>query len=197
MRRFNAKPRLRTIDKVDRHSISKENITYLNRHGYSNRTPFANSIQEFDVLVEPARRLHPLELFMCPFIVEVVGAGFDKPTNARYYTLRFPRLLKIHEDRSIKDAIGFEELQELAHDCLAIPEDEEQEEQSWCRKLRGHDVSVGQSITGSPSGNEVAGAKVCAGGQSNRQEELVSAFVSQYDDISPASSKRKVAQDIV
>jgi hypothetical protein len=85
----------------------------------------------------------------------------------------------------------------LAHDCVAVPEDEEQEEQSWCRKPRGHDVSVGQSITGSPSGNDVTGAKVCAGGQSNRQEELVSAFVSQYDDISPASSKRKVAQDVV
>ena len=107
MGRFDAKPRFRTIDKVDRHSISKANMTYLNRHGYFAQTSFAESIQEFDVVVDPVRHLQPVELFRCPFIVEVVGAGFDKPTNARYYALRFPRLLKIHEDRSIKDAIGF------------------------------------------------------------------------------------------
>ena len=128
--RFDAKPRFRTINKVNRHSISKANITYLDRHGYFARVSFAKSIQEFDVVANPMRHLQPVELFRCPFIVEVVRAGFNKPTNARYYTLRFPRLLKIHEDRSINDAISFKELQDLAHGYLAIPEDKEQEEQS-------------------------------------------------------------------
>ncbi|KAH6959933.1 hypothetical protein BKA56DRAFT_623974 [Ilyonectria sp. MPI-CAGE-AT-0026] len=78
--RFNAKPRFRIIDAVDRHGISKENITYLNRHGYFTRAPFAKYMPEFDVLFEPTRRLQPVELFKHPFI-EVVGAGFDKPAS--------------------------------------------------------------------------------------------------------------------
>jgi len=36
-----------------------------------------------------------------------MGAGFDKPANARYFALRFPRMLKIHGDRSLKDTISF------------------------------------------------------------------------------------------
>ena len=46
---FGAKPRFHIIDIIDLHGISKENIRYLNRHGYFERVPFANSIHEFDV----------------------------------------------------------------------------------------------------------------------------------------------------
>ncbi|KAH7124509.1 hypothetical protein EDB81DRAFT_911299 [Dactylonectria macrodidyma] len=125
---FNAKPRFRIIDTVDRHGISKENITYLNRHGYFTGAPFAKSMPEFDVLFEPTRRLQPVELFKYLFIVKVVGAGFDKPANVRYFALRFPRVLKVHEDRSFKDTISFGELQEMAQRCLEISDDEDQEE---------------------------------------------------------------------
>ena len=55
------------------------------------------------------------------FTVEVVGAGFDKPANAGYFTLRFPRVLKVHDDRSFRDAVSFAELQEMAKRCLEIP----------------------------------------------------------------------------
>lgn len=67
-------------------------------------------MQEFDIAFETGRRIQPTELFKHPFTVEVVGTGFDKPTNAEYFTLRFPRVLKVHNDRSFRDAIGFEEL---------------------------------------------------------------------------------------
>ncbi|KAH7124691.1 hypothetical protein EDB81DRAFT_951668 [Dactylonectria macrodidyma] len=46
--RFNAKLRFRIIGTIDRHGISKENITYLNRHGCFTRAPFAKSIPEFE-----------------------------------------------------------------------------------------------------------------------------------------------------
>ncbi|KAH7141584.1 hypothetical protein B0J13DRAFT_637368 [Dactylonectria estremocensis] len=127
---FNVKPRFRIIDMIDRYGISKENITYLNRYGYFIRAPFVKSMPEFDVLFEPIRRLQPVELFKHPFIVEVVGAGFDKPANIGYFALRFPRVLKVHEDRSFMDTISFEELQEMAQRCLEIPDDGEQEEKS-------------------------------------------------------------------
>ncbi|KAH7124781.1 hypothetical protein EDB81DRAFT_847037 [Dactylonectria macrodidyma] len=60
---------------------------------------FAKSIPEFDLV----------ELFKYLFIVEVVSAGFDKLTN----------------DRSFRDTISFEELQEMAQRCLEIPNDGE------------------------------------------------------------------------
>ncbi|KAG7130939.1 DNA ligase 4 like protein [Verticillium longisporum] len=100
VRRSDAKPRFSIIDTIGIHGISKENITHLNRHGYFRRVPFAKSTPEFDVLLGSSRRLQPAELFSRPFIVEVVGAGFDKPANSPYFTLRFPRVLKIHDDRA-------------------------------------------------------------------------------------------------
>jgi DNA ligase 4 len=121
--RFNAKPRFRIIDVVDRHGISKENILFLNRHGYFQRVPFDKSITEFDVGFEYGRQLQPAELFKRPFSVELMGAGFDKPANARYFALRFPRVVKIHNDRSFKETVSFEELQEMATRCSAEPEE--------------------------------------------------------------------------
>ena len=91
--RFHCKPRFRIIDTVDRHGISKDDLVYLNRHGYFRRAPFTMSMQEFDIAFEAGRRMQPSELFKHPFTVEVVGAGFDKPADAAYVTLRFPRVL--------------------------------------------------------------------------------------------------------
>ncbi|KFA81692.1 hypothetical protein S40288_08085 [Stachybotrys chartarum IBT 40288] len=116
----NFKPIFRIVDLVDRHGISKEDIVHLNRHGYFGRTPFTTSILEFNVIIEPGRKLQPTDLFKYPFTVEVVGAGFDKPANAEYFTLRFPRVLKVHEDRSFRHAASFEEL----------------DEETWLRRLR-------------------------------------------------------------
>ena len=76
--------------------------------------PFGKSITEFDVGFEYGRQLQPAELFKRPFSVELMGAGFDKPANARYFVLRFPRVLKIHNDRSFKETVSFKELQEMA-----------------------------------------------------------------------------------
>ncbi|KAM4056452.1 ATP dependent DNA ligase [Hirsutella rhossiliensis] len=61
-------PRIRIIDVVDSHGISKRDIKYLN-------VPTANSLPEFDVVLGPERRLQPTELFSNPFTVEIVGAG--------------------------------------------------------------------------------------------------------------------------
>ncbi|KAH7110965.1 hypothetical protein EDB81DRAFT_831389 [Dactylonectria macrodidyma] len=196
--RFNAKPRFRIIDTIDRHGISKENITYLNRHGYFTRTPFAKSMPEFDVILEPARRLQPVELFQHPFIVEVVGAGFDKPANVGYFALRFPRVLKVHEDRSFRDTISFEELQEMAQRCLEIPDDGEQEEKSWLRRLRGYEHLVDRSRTSSPSDDAVSVADIRVSRQTNRQQEkLVAAVESQcLDNIALRASKRKISPEV-
>ncbi|KAJ2972056.1 hypothetical protein NQ176_g7377 [Zarea fungicola] len=134
---FAAKPKFRIIDMIDRHGIRKQDFIFLNRHGYFSQVPFDQSLSEYDIIPDSIRRLHPSTLFRIPFIVEMVGAGFDRPANAAYYTLRFPRMLKIHADRSLKDTIGFVELQEMAKTCIAAPADREWEEKAWYCRLRG------------------------------------------------------------
>ncbi|KIW88547.1 uncharacterized protein Z519_10593 [Cladophialophora bantiana CBS 173.52] len=56
----------------------------------------------------------PTELFTKPAVVEVVGAGFDRPPNVRFFTLRFPRIQKVHRDRTYIDSLDFDEYQRLA-----------------------------------------------------------------------------------
>jgi len=67
-----------------------------------------------EVRIDQAQLRQPTELFKKPLVVEVVGAGFDKPADVRYFTLRFPRIQKVHEDRSYRDVVSFDELQESA-----------------------------------------------------------------------------------
>jgi DNA ligase-4 len=87
------------------------------------------------VELDHGRQLQPVELFKRPFSVELMGAGFDKPANARYFALRFPRVLKTHGDRSFKDTTSFEELQTMAKQCSKIPEYSEREETCWLERL--------------------------------------------------------------
>lgn len=121
--RSNARPRFRLLDMVDRHGISKQDFLHLNRHGYFTQVPANQSIPEFDIVSDITRNFRLTSIFRIPFVVEVMGAGFDKPANVDYHTLRFPRVLKIHNDRSMKDIIGFLELQQIARRCLAVLEE--------------------------------------------------------------------------
>lgn len=127
--RFNTRPGFRITDRINRHGISKGDILYFNQRGYFERVSFAISITEFDVKFDQGQRLRPAELFKYPFVVELVGAGFDKLANARYFALRFPRVPKIHQDRIFKDTISFGELQELARRSVEVPEDSKSEEE--------------------------------------------------------------------
>jgi DNA ligase 4 len=78
-------------------------------------------------------------------LVELIGAGFDKPPNTRYFALQFPQILKIYKDRSFKDTISFEELQEMAKQYSKVPEDSKREETRWVEKLGIPDYLVGRS----------------------------------------------------
>jgi DNA ligase-4 len=144
--RFDVKPIFRIIDKIDRHGMTKKDILFLNRLGYFEEVPFALSTPKLDVRLERGRLPLPTDLFKRPFIVDVMGAGFDKPANTRFFALRFPRVQKIHQDRTIKDTVGFEELQELARQSMEVPQEEESENRNWLEKLKGPD-STSNTLT--------------------------------------------------
>jgi len=97
----------------------------LNHHGQLHQIPFAQSSPEMEVQIDPAHPSQPTELFVEPAVVEVVGAGFDRPANQRFLTLRFPRIVKIHRDRTFKDSLDFTEYQRLAQESMALTAEED------------------------------------------------------------------------
>ncbi|KAH7119518.1 hypothetical protein B0J13DRAFT_680887 [Dactylonectria estremocensis] len=109
-----------------------------------------------------------------------------------------PRVLKVHEDRSFRDIISFGELQEMAQRCLEMPDDGEQEEKSWLRRLRGYEHLVDRSRTSSPIDDAISVADICASRQSNRQQEKLGTAVESQclDNISLGASKRKISPEI-
>jgi DNA ligase-4 len=130
---------LHIIDKVDCHGISRENICFLNQQGYFYRVPFTASHTELDVSLGQLKISRPTELFKRPFIVEMTGAGFDKPPNTSYFTLRFPRIQKIHQDRTLKEIVGYDELQKLAKRAMEPFSGGKSEESCWLEKLQRAD----------------------------------------------------------
>ena len=59
--------------------------------------------------------------FRQPFVFEIAGSGFDKTPNREMFTLRFPRVTKVHWDKDWKDSVSFEELQEMAAIARTVP----------------------------------------------------------------------------
>jgi DNA ligase 4 len=57
-----------------------------------------------------------------------MGTGFDKPANAKYFVLRFSRVLKIYNNRSFKETVSFKELQEMTGQYKEEPKNREIEE---------------------------------------------------------------------
>lgn len=74
--------------------------------------------------------------FRRPFVFEVLGSSYCKPSNADFMMLRHPRVTKLHADRTWKDCISFDGLQRLAEEALTVPIDaESQENLLWIEKI--------------------------------------------------------------
>lgn len=157
VRRFDAKPTFRILSTVSNHSMSKETMRALNQKGHFQNLPFVYSSEQLDVRIDqPELRSNPpTHLFKDPFVVELTGGGFHKPQNTSYFVLRFPRDVKLHEDRTIVDTHTFQELQDMAEESLTPRE--EPEEVDWQRRLIGTDgknaivAAVDQHAHGTPS----------------------------------------------
>jgi len=75
-------------------------------------------------------------VFRTPLVFEVLGAGFQKSSNSDFYMLRHARVKKLHQDRSWKDCISFQELQDQATAARAAPiYSESQETRQWIERL--------------------------------------------------------------
>jgi len=71
-----------------------------------------------------------------PFVFEVLGSSFDKASDTDFWMLRHPRVKKLHEDRTWRDCISFQELQAMAQEAVTVPSDSESQENiRWMDKI--------------------------------------------------------------
>ncbi|KAK5356244.1 hypothetical protein LTS03_011709, partial [Exophiala xenobiotica] len=130
------KPTFRVVGTVSRPCLAVADLRYLNEYGKLCQVPFAQSVSGIHIEISPKAFQLPTVLFTKPAVVEVVGAGFDRPPNERFFTLRFPRIQKIHHNRTYADSLDFDEYQRLAkQSVLYLEEGGHQHGQQGTRSL--------------------------------------------------------------
>lgn len=81
--------------------------------------------------------------FPVPLVFELMGGGFDKSLDTPFYILRWPRVVKIHYDRDWKNALGFDEVQDMAEEAVRISGSsrgrDQEEEKQWLERLEEAD----------------------------------------------------------
>lgn len=133
---FGAKPRYDLVDSLNS-CMKRPDLRRINNEGQFGAEPYRDgvTIQAFDITVR-YRQYKMSTIFREPFVFEVLGSGFDKQPNQNFYTLRFPRVLKIHWDRTWKDTVDFDELQSMAENDRAFSsQDAPSEMAAWARRL--------------------------------------------------------------
>ncbi|KAK4694874.1 hypothetical protein P7C71_g2780, partial [Lecanoromycetidae sp. Uapishka_2] len=133
------KPKFLVFDTVS-DCIKKDDLVYLNQHGhFPTRAAVPESDDESAVFdVEYAMGISkPLTTFKEPFVFDIAGSGFDKSPNRDIFTLRFPRVMKVHRDRDWKQAVSLEELQRMATTAMTAPSKDllSEEVRTWIAKL--------------------------------------------------------------
>jgi len=135
-KRFHARPNFKFVGTLTADGcIPPKVIQRANQLAKSFAEPFHKSQapSQFDFDIEPP---HMDVTFVQPFVFEVLGSSFDKPSNCDYWMLRHPRVKKLHEDRTWKDCIDFQELQNMAYQATSHPVDSEsQENLLWMSKI--------------------------------------------------------------
>jgi DNA ligase-4 len=135
--RFGTRPRFRVVGTIQQaFCIPKPVLKTANIIGNLSAEAYDPNQQP------PAFDLHnPLNIkidtvFRTPLVFEVLGAGFQKPSNSDFYMLRHARVKKLHQDRSWKDCTSFQELQDQAATARTAPVDSEsQETRQWIERL--------------------------------------------------------------
>lgn len=141
--RLNAKPKFTVLDRVQ-NSMTPDDLISVNRQGQFRaiKTASAEAHEAFELDFQLGMSEMSVA-FKEPFVFELLGSGFDRLPNQNLFTLRFPRVKKVHWDRDWKDAVGLEELQQLALDAQSAPAgDDLKEIQLWTDRLDQVDRGV-------------------------------------------------------
>ncbi|KAF7164778.1 hypothetical protein CNMCM5623_009160 [Aspergillus felis] len=135
-----AEPKFQVMDVIDHNSMNLKNMQILNQFGQFGACSL-DSGHGFRIEFGKDSLSDMNTVFKEPFIVEMLGGGFEKPSGARYFTLRFPRIQKIFLDRSFEEAASYQELQLLAEEARMVPAEDLHQEEEWRRQLQGQVLS--------------------------------------------------------
>ena len=142
------KPQFFVFD-IIKDCIKREDMKALTENGCLRAmgTEFPESCEIFDI--ELARGLTPMSVvFRKPFVFDVAGSGFDKSPNRDIFTLRFPRLMKVHLDRDWKGTVDLDELQHMATEARTIPPGDLSDNiADWVKKLNQIDRGARGKMT--------------------------------------------------
>lgn len=159
---LNARPRFRVVDVLRHHNLTKPDILHMNNEGRYRKIGRSESDEYFNISFECKVPNQPAKLFKEPFVVEAMGAGFDKPQDVAYFTLRFPRV-KLHTDRTFLATSSFDELQAMAEEhSKPISDSFEDEFRGRLQKANGsrHQIcdeqSQGSSSLGDPENSTLS-----------------------------------------
>lgn len=137
VQRYGSRPEFKHMGTIDcgGQCIPRDVLQAVNILGKSMTVPVHadQPFQSFDVIHFGDSRME-VE-FTRPFVFEVVGSKFAKPPNQNHMMLIFPRVKKLHQDRSFQDCPSFEEVQQQAQEACALPDRESQETREWINKL--------------------------------------------------------------
>ncbi|MDI1485834.1 MAG: hypothetical protein OHK93_004023 [Ramalina farinacea] len=140
VRNRNEAPEFVVVDCVSQ-CIGKADLKTLNQRGkfVADGIDEGSSSQLFklEMLYMDSRLPKMTTLFRCPFVFDVAGSGFDKGSNRKIFTLRFPRVVKIKWDMDWRDCVDYDQLQIMADKALKQPSQDIADEVSeWDQKLR-------------------------------------------------------------
>lgn len=137
VRRVDARPIFRHVGTIDQeHCIPKAVLEAVSSVGKFLEQPFTadERPKHFDIEWSSPAKMNVV--FDKPLVFEVLGSGFEKPSNCNYFMLRHPRVRKFHQDRTWMDCVTFQELQEHGRASREAPPDSEsQETRRWLEKL--------------------------------------------------------------
>ena len=143
-----AKPHFFVFDRINQ-CIQREDMKTLTENGCLRAmgTEFPETWEVFDI--ELARGLSTMSvIFRKPFVFDIAGSGFDKSPNSDIFTLRFPRVVKVHLDRDWKKAVGLDELRHMATEARIVPSgDLSREAANWIEKLNNIDHGASGKMT--------------------------------------------------
>jgi DNA ligase-4 len=60
--------------------------------------------------------------FKNPFVVEILGGGYEKLQNETFEMLRHPRVKKLHNDRVWEDCVTLEDLERMSEEKWDVPD---------------------------------------------------------------------------
>lgn len=103
--------------------IPKTDVKYLNIQGYVRQAELREdgSTDDFDIERLKGYERRMTVAFKKPFVVEILGSGYEKVQNELFEMLRHPRVKKIHHDRTWEDTVTMEELERMAEEKWEVP----------------------------------------------------------------------------